>query len=222
MKRNDPPAIATWILEHLCPGGRNEALAGDLLEEFRHGRSSLWYWRQVLAAIAVGCAQEARAHWLVLVFSVLWTVPVPALDIFVLRRIEMIRFFAQRWDLAWPYSTIADLGLTVAWNILYAWVGLVFCFAIISISTHSINLHRIVRALWISAVIYMAAFAGVIACVAVFPFHGALIDIRRVTPVSVMTGYWFLFLRVPCFLGLLAALLAIFPKREHKQLEVAG
>ena len=28
-----PPSLATWMLNHLIPGPRNEALAGDLLEE---------------------------------------------------------------------------------------------------------------------------------------------------------------------------------------------
>jgi len=214
MKRNNPPAVATWILEHLCPAGRNDALAGDLLEEFRQGRSSLWYWRQVLAAIAVGCAKEARTQWLVMVFSVLWTVPVPALDIFVLRRIEMTRFFAQRWDLAWPYSTIADLGLTVGWNILYVWAGLLFAFAVVSMAMRGIKVQRITRALWISALIYMAVFAAMVTYVALFPFPGTQIDIRRVTPFSVITGYWFLFLRAPAFVSLLFAALSGPPQQR--------
>ena len=47
-----PPRLATWLLGHL--NGTNEALAGDLLEEYRHGRSAAWYWRQVMKAILVG------------------------------------------------------------------------------------------------------------------------------------------------------------------------
>lgn len=54
MKSSQPPALATWLIEHLIPGSRNEALAGDLLEQFGQGRSALWYWRQVLVAILVG------------------------------------------------------------------------------------------------------------------------------------------------------------------------
>lgn len=203
MKRNDPPAVATWILEHLSPAGRNDALAGDLLEEFRQGRSSLWYWRQVLAAIAVGCAEEVREHWLMLVFSLLWTVPVPALDIFVLRRIEMTRFFAQRWDLAWPYSTMADFGLTVGWNILYVWTGVLFAFAGPSILARRLNLRRLGRSLWISAAVYVATFVCVITYMVLFPFHRSLVYILGVTPVTVMIHFWFLSLRVPIFVSLL-------------------
>lgn len=51
MKPRTPPAPATWLLRHFGPQFNAEALAGDLLEEFREGRSRAWYWRQVLAAI---------------------------------------------------------------------------------------------------------------------------------------------------------------------------
>jgi hypothetical protein len=40
----------------------NEALAGDLLEEYRRGRSALWYWKQVLTAIAVGQTRATRSR----------------------------------------------------------------------------------------------------------------------------------------------------------------
>jgi hypothetical protein len=45
MRPSQPPIVATWVLAHF--GNRNEALAGDLVEEYRRGRSVAWYWRQV-------------------------------------------------------------------------------------------------------------------------------------------------------------------------------
>lgn len=56
MKPVEPPPIATWLLRHAGP--RNEALAGDLLEEHGRGRSAGWYWRQVMSAIVIGRSRE--------------------------------------------------------------------------------------------------------------------------------------------------------------------
>jgi hypothetical protein len=40
------------LLNHFAPG--NDALAGDLAEEFRQRGSGWWYWRQVIGAILAG------------------------------------------------------------------------------------------------------------------------------------------------------------------------
>jgi len=44
--RRRPPRLAIWVLKSLGFIRRNPALIGDLLEEFRSGRSTAWYWRQ--------------------------------------------------------------------------------------------------------------------------------------------------------------------------------
>jgi hypothetical protein len=63
MKSSVPPALATWLLEHIRFSNTDDALAGDLLEEFNQRRSAAWYWRQVLVAILVGFGKELRIHW---------------------------------------------------------------------------------------------------------------------------------------------------------------
>ncbi len=45
-----PPRLARLLLDWLAPG--NDALRGDLDEEFAAGRGTAWYWRQVFSAIA--------------------------------------------------------------------------------------------------------------------------------------------------------------------------
>jgi preprotein translocase subunit SecY len=52
-----PPVLATWLLKHAAPG--NDALVGDLFEEHRRRCSNVWYWRQVLTAVAVNLSREA-------------------------------------------------------------------------------------------------------------------------------------------------------------------
>jgi hypothetical protein len=57
MKRaRRPPRFALALLERLVP--ESAALAGDLVEEFRQGRSRAWFWWQVLAAVAVALPGE--------------------------------------------------------------------------------------------------------------------------------------------------------------------
>lgn len=62
MKPSKPPALATWLLEHIRFSTTDGVIAGDLMEQFNRGRSAAWYWRQVLLAIVVGCAREVRHH----------------------------------------------------------------------------------------------------------------------------------------------------------------
>lgn len=56
----NPPKLATWLLDRLGFATQNPALVGDLLEEFRGGRSRGWYWRQTLTAIAAGVRCNVR------------------------------------------------------------------------------------------------------------------------------------------------------------------
>jgi hypothetical protein len=53
-----PPGLAAWMLLRILRAPRCEALIGDLAEEYRHGRSRTWYWRQTLWAIAA----DLREH----------------------------------------------------------------------------------------------------------------------------------------------------------------
>jgi len=52
MNSRQPPALAVWLLKRAGLTARNEPLTGDLLEEFRSGRTAVWYWRQTFRAIA--------------------------------------------------------------------------------------------------------------------------------------------------------------------------
>jgi hypothetical protein len=63
MRSLRPPSLATWLLHKFGCG--NDALSGDLLEEYSHGRSGAWFWRQVLAAIFIGFGKEVRTHKLI-------------------------------------------------------------------------------------------------------------------------------------------------------------
>ncbi len=69
MRSSQPPIVATWVLTHF--GNWNEVLEGDLIEEYRRGRTVAWYWRQVLMAVLVGCGNEIRTQKLLTVRAVI-------------------------------------------------------------------------------------------------------------------------------------------------------
>jgi len=66
----DPPKLATWLMEQFSPLLRNPPLAGDLVEGFKEGRSSGWYWRQVFWAILIGLLNLFRKRWGPLAYAV--------------------------------------------------------------------------------------------------------------------------------------------------------
>jgi cytochrome bd-type quinol oxidase subunit 2 len=53
MNTRKPPGLAIWLLERVSTGYRGESLAGDLIEQYALGKSRLWLWRQVAAAIVL-------------------------------------------------------------------------------------------------------------------------------------------------------------------------
>jgi len=67
-----PPRIAAWILRHFGSSPNNAALIGDLNERFQRGRTVVWYWRQVAAAIVVSFFQEVWSHKLLIASAVLY------------------------------------------------------------------------------------------------------------------------------------------------------
>jgi hypothetical protein len=62
MSLRTPPRLATWLLKHLGPSYRREALVGDLLEEYQQDRSRIWYWRQTGAALAISASRLFRVR----------------------------------------------------------------------------------------------------------------------------------------------------------------
>jgi hypothetical protein len=54
--------VGTWLLDRFCG---EPAIAGDLLQEYRAGRSMGWYWREVVCALCVYSVSTIWEHkWL--------------------------------------------------------------------------------------------------------------------------------------------------------------
>jgi len=218
MKRENPPAVARWILEHLVPGKKNDALAGDLLEEFRCGRSSLWYWRQVLSAFVLGFMQESRMNWSVFVFAFFWALPASALWIAVIRW-QSGTFFARRWDLPWPYSMICELGLTFGSQVLYVWAGVIFGFSIFSAAKKQFKVRYLVRGIGISLSAYLITFVAFFVWRLIFPMP---FDIRFVTPAGLIVSLSMIAFRMTFFVAVVAGLWSACVSASQKKIRTVA
>jgi len=57
-----PHALGAWLIDRFV---LNEPLAGDLAEEYAHGRSQVWCWKQVVSAVVLDGFSDIRGHkWL--------------------------------------------------------------------------------------------------------------------------------------------------------------
>lgn len=80
-----PPALATWLLGLTDCSPWNDAVAGDLLEEYQQRRSPKWYWRQVLTILGIGVSRDLRDHWVL----VLRTLAVAVGFIIIFQRLHL-------------------------------------------------------------------------------------------------------------------------------------
>src|SRR5262245_63925343 len=62
MRPTFPPSLGMKLLVAFVPERTAEALCGDLIEEYRRGRSRGWFWGQVLVALVVSATQEVQSN----------------------------------------------------------------------------------------------------------------------------------------------------------------
>jgi hypothetical protein len=121
MNPKNPPRIARWMMEHVMPSGSDEAIAGDLLEHFRAGRSTGWYWRQVITAISAALSRRVWLHRAPLLFAALWSFLAPAW-VLLNARLHWDRSVAML-RIPWPWSMILPIFLASAVGLLFIWLG---------------------------------------------------------------------------------------------------
>ncbi|WP_263350706.1 hypothetical protein [Acidicapsa acidisoli] len=156
MRAACPPAVATWLLDHLC-AERNEALAGDLVEEYFGGRSAGWYWRQVMAAIAIGGAQRVRTAWPEVMFAAFWTAVSPWLRYVQIRMLDDDGAALQRiWRTDGPWATRFDSSTDVFVFLSVLWLGVTLYVVFYSLLGESFDVSRLLRAL----LLVLPALAG--------------------------------------------------------------
>ncbi len=153
MHRREPPPQATWILEHLTTGTRNEALAGDLLEELRSGRSNRWYWRQVISACAVSWSKSLALRGPMLAFVLLWSALAPAWQVIV-ERIEAAPIFASLWQVLGPLWLPFALAGWTALHAAFLWAGVLAYLLANTILGRTIRRREANRAFVLTALVF--------------------------------------------------------------------
>ena len=190
MKSSEPPPLATWLLERLVPGEKNEALTGDLLEDFQRRGSVAWYWRQVFMAILVGCYKELRKRWGGIVFAIICTSAIPWKQIWL--NVEFESLLNLGFRLAWPLSLIYQIGF---FTVLDA-VALVAALSVYLGVTRSFNLRRFLKGLLVALLVLSLGNI-------VLPFLWAMQPSRFFSDYVI----W----RLPLFFGLVLAIWAARP-----------
>lgn len=122
MELRSQTTIAAWLLSRV--GGSETStgsLTGDLLEEYRRGRSAWWLWTQVFATIAIIAWQEAWAHKLagmggiVTGFASLWCFA--ALATLSLTGVG----FPHAVDWRWPQGLVI-LSVGFGYGVISGWI----------------------------------------------------------------------------------------------------
>lgn len=98
------PRLASALLRRVQPD--NDPLVGDILEEFSHGRSRLWLWRQVVSAAAARWQQPAEIRPLHLVDERLTTLRTITQTLRPIRSLDAVNLSGS------PIRGVGGLGIT--------------------------------------------------------------------------------------------------------------
>lgn len=212
MKPIKSVALASWLLQHFSFGPHREALTGDLCEELQSGRSTSWYWRQVLSAITVGSLKKSRDYVLALIFSWAWSMFYPAWQL-SFARIRLTHILPHQWaaiDL--PYSTGLQGIAEIIPAILFVWLGL-FLYRVLRPEQFSeLSAIRLLASLSISLNIFFMAAVAI--RMYLKPSGTGFGDERSEDLIS--TSH-LIALSIPLSLSLFSAIASALPQSHHRR-----
>ena len=223
MRRKEPPLLATWLLEHCVPADHADALAGDLVEDFRAGRTDGWYWRQALSACAVAWAEGLRVRMPLVLFALMWSMLAPAWKVFVdgldnafvFDRIMV--FFGPLW------IVVAFAG----WLLLHStflWAGILIYYVANTSLGRAFRSARINRSFLLAPLVFAPVYGATMVWGALYWYSffanaklassplGQIADLQMLAEV----------IRLPFFIALLCALWNLVPQSARVSQTVLG
>jgi hypothetical protein len=129
-KSVEPPKLATWLLERFSP--ESGPLAGDLIEAFKHGRSSSWYWKQVLAAILIALLQLMRRNIALFAYTVACSAAISIAWFFMFPNAardsvfpRVFALYSRSYGIDWPWSFTYQMSFLTAFQTAIVMVALI-------------------------------------------------------------------------------------------------
>ncbi|HEX8711897.1 MAG TPA: hypothetical protein VF730_08495, partial [Terracidiphilus sp.] len=216
MRHTKPPSLATWMLEHLTPADRDDALAGDLLEDFRSGRSNAWYWQQTLTACTVGWLKHLSERRMLVIFAALWSMLAPTWMALELRILDGSHASIGTWRMDGQFSGIGSIAFWLLLNLGFLWAGMLLYFLSHVNVARTFTRQQVVRAFIIAAPIFFFAYFGSFVLANLYSYPGPLVARSSITPVGELTDLrgWADLLRVPYFITLVGALWGTMKSRR--------
>jgi non-heme chloroperoxidase len=200
MKPTKFVTLAVWLVERVAFGRKNEALAGDLLEELAHGRSAAWLWRQVGLAIGAGALSTLRDWALPLIFCAGWSSLYPAWNF--LSKVTLGRAAAGGWTaLPWPGSALLALSYGMIPALTFVWLGFLVYVLSRPAALHEGTARRLLWGLSASLNVLLVSTILLLR-----HFRHSRIDLHSVMREDFYSGYHLLSISIPIALSLLAAL----------------
>jgi|SRR5215831_5937062 len=134
-KSVEPPKLAKGLLERFSP--QNEPLAGDLIEAFRSGRSSGWYWKQVFFAILIALPERMRKHLALFIDTVACSAVTSIAWFSIFPNVahgsafpRIFALYARSYGIEWPWSFIYQIAFVTTFEAATVWVALITYLAI--------------------------------------------------------------------------------------------
>lgn len=213
MESAEPPRLARWLLEHCSAPGRDEALAGDLLEELRAGRSPEWYRRQALNAVTVSWMRVLGARGMLFLFAVLWSSLAPAWKVFT-DHLQDQPVFTEIWSKFGSIWILPAFALWVALHSAFLWIGILIYLVCIGALRNSFRDNFVRHASSVATVIFLPVAGMMFILMNLYSFPGLINERLASTPLAQILD-WRMpadVLRIPYFIALICALWQATPR----------